>query len=130
MEDEIAKNLGLGKLLQWLSCLGLLDATIHVKGGAGGCITSWPNQDQEPFCDTEIKVTKQGLFGLSDLSDCTEIWGVPERSPRGHWMDWLWRNPSPTRIMSGLHLEAKERVLLSLLEQILQWEDDQGSAQR
>lgn len=47
-------------------------------------------------------------------------------------MNWLPRSPSPTRILSGLHLEAKERALLSLVEQeqTLQWEDDQVSAQR
>lgn len=46
---------------------------------------------------------------------------------RGDWMNWLSRNPSPTRIMLDLHLEAKERVLLSLVEQqqTLQWEDVQ-----
>lgn len=38
------------------------------------------NQDQEPFCDTEIKVIKQGLFGLSDLSGCIQVWDIPERS--------------------------------------------------
>lgn len=42
---QIVKNLGLAKLLPWLSCPGLLDATVHLEGKPGGYVTSCPNQD-------------------------------------------------------------------------------------
>lgn len=63
------KNLGLGKLLLWLSCPGFLDATVHLEGNPGGTSPNVQIKTQEPFSDTEIKVIQQGcLFFLTPMA--------------------------------------------------------------
>lgn len=93
MEDEIGKNLGLGKLSPWLSWPGFFGCCHAPRGEAVGA--TFPHGQiciQELFSDAEIKAVA-GLLGWFSffgggggvfvffwvLTDA-DIWDIPERS--------------------------------------------------